>query len=201
MFLRRIISRFLHNDMKYPDFTPYRRNPDPCTKTGRTLMPYIITGTGLTLSWYGSKAEIIRYVEFMGTPADVLALARIEINLEGIVEGQSVTFRWRGKPLFVKHRTPKEIEMVRSEDITKLRHPERDEDRVKDPNWLVLIGICTHLGCVPTANSGDWPGGYYCPCHGAHFDVSGRTRKGPAPINMNIPEPYEIVDGKTLIVG
>lgn len=198
--LRRIIPRLIHTDIKPPDLTPYRRNPNPCTRTERAIIPYIVSGIGITLSCYSAKAEIIRYVEFWAASADVLALAKIEINLGDIPEGRNATFKWRGKPLFVKHRTPQEIETERNQDISELRDPERDEDRVKDPAWLVVVGVCTHLGCVPTANMGDWPGGYYCACHGSHYDASGRIRKGPAPSNLEVP-PHEIQDEKTLIVG
>ncbi|EEZ97735.1 cytochrome b-c1 complex subunit Rieske, mitochondrial [Tribolium castaneum] len=202
--LRRIISRFAHTDIQVPDFTPYRRNPNPCSSSSssapsRHLVPYMVSGTAVTVALYGAKAEVIRYVEFMAASADVLALAKIEIKLEDIPEGKNATFKWRGKPLFIKHRTPEEIQTERSVDVATLRHPEHDSERVKDPAWLVVIGVCTHLGCVPIANAGDW-GGYYCPCHGSHYDSSGRIRKGPAPTNLEVPE-YHFPDAGTLIVG
>jgi ubiquinol-cytochrome c reductase iron-sulfur subunit len=118
--------------------------------------------------------------------------------IETGVQGKNITFTWRGKPLFVRHRTEKEISDVRAVDVNSLRDPEKDEDRVVDPKFLVLVGICTHLGCVPIAGLGDF-GGYYCPCHGSHFDCSGRVRKGPAPINLEVPV-HEIQDN-LLIVG
>ena len=96
-------------------------------------------------------------------------------------------------------RTPEEVEREEAVDITKLRDCQHDSERVKEKEWLILIGICTHLGCVPIANAGDF-GGYYCPCHGSHYDGSGRIRKGPAPLNLEVP-PYEFVDDNTCIVG
>lgn len=109
-----------------------------------------------------------------------------------------MVFKWRGKPLFVRHRTNEEIEDVRSVDVQSLRDPQDDLERVKDDKWLVLIGVCTHLGCVPISNAGEF-GGYYCPCHGSHYDASGRIRKGPAPLNLEVPE--HSFDGNLLIVG
>ena len=96
-----------------------------------------------------------------------------------------MTFKWRGKPLFIRHRTAAEIEAEVSCDPATLRDPQSDAERVKDPEWLVILGVCTHLGCVPIANAGEF-GGYYCPCHGSHYDASGRIRKGPAPLNLEV---------------
>lgn len=99
--------------------------------------------------------------------------------------GKNMVFKWRGKPLFVRHRSSDEVEDVRNVDMSSLRDPEQDTDRVVKEDWLVVIGVCTHLGCVPIANAGEF-GGYYCPCHGSHYDVSGRIRKGPAPLNLEV---------------
>lgn len=108
-------------------------------------------------------------------------------------------FKWRGKPLFVRHRSAEEVENERSVDVSSLRDPEHDADRVQQDEWLVLIGVCTHLGCVPIANAGDF-GGYYCPCHGSHYDASGRIRKGPAPLNLEVPT-HTFTDETMLVVG
>jgi ubiquinol-cytochrome c reductase iron-sulfur subunit len=110
-----------------------------------------------------------------------------------------VTIKWRGKPVFIRHRTQEEIAEANSVSVAELRDPQTDADRVKQPEWLVVLGICTHLGCVPIGEAGDYDG-WYCPCHGSHYDISGRIRKGPAPLNLEVP-PYEIVDGQRLIVG
>ena len=101
--------------------------------------------------------------------------------------------------MFVRHRTQEEIDDVASVDVASLRDPQHDTDRAQKPDWLVLIGVCTHLGCVPIANAGDY-GGYYCPCHGSHYDASGRIRKGPAPLNLEVPE-HNFVSEDLLIVG
>lgn len=137
----------------------------------------------------------------MSASADVLALAQIEIKLSDIPEGKSATFKWRGKPLFIRHRTQEEIAISRAVPINILRDPEEDSKRCENPSWLVVIGVCTHLGCVPISDAGDFgPGGYYCPCHGSHYDAAGRIRKGPAPTNLEIP-PYNFVGEDTLVVG
>lgn len=135
----------------------------------------------------------------MSASADVLALAKIEIKLGDIPEGKNVTFKWRGKPLFIRHRTPEEIATEQSVALATLRDPQHDNERTQDAKWLVVLGVCTHLGCVPIANSGDF-GGYYCPCHGSHYDASGRIRKGPAPLNLEVP-PYSFPEDGLLIVG
>ena len=96
-----------------------------------------------------------------------------------------MVFKWRGKPLFVRRRSAEEVDEVRNVDLAHLRDPQDDAERVVKDEWLVVIGVCTHLGCVPIANSGEY-GGYYCPCHGSHYDVSGRIRKGPAPHNLEV---------------
>lgn len=135
----------------------------------------------------------------MSASADVLALAKIEIKLAEIPEGKNVTFKWRGKPLFIRHRTAEEIATEQSVAVATLRDPQHDNERTQDAKWLVVLGVCTHLGCVPIANSGDF-GGYYCPCHGSHYDASGRIRKGPAPLNLEVP-PYSFPEDGLLIVG
>jgi len=138
-------------------------------------------------------------IKSKGKRSDVLALAQIEVKLGDIPEGKNVTFKWRGKPLFIRHRTAEEIDIESKVDISTLRDPQADSDRVKKPEWLVVLGVCTHLGCVPIANSGDY-GGYYCPCHGSHYDASGRIRKGPAPLNLEVPE-HEYPSDDLLLVG
>lgn len=138
-------------------------------------------------------------VSSMSASADVLAMAKIEVKLSDIPEGKNATFKWRGKPLFVRHRSSEEIKRESEVNLAQLRDPQHDSERVQKPEWLILIGVCTHLGCVPIANAGDF-GGYYCPCHGSHYDASGRIRKGPAPLNLEIPY-YEFTDDQTLLVG
>lgn len=153
---------------------------------------------GSVAAAYGAKTIVTQFVSTMSATADVLALAKIEIKLADIPEGKSVTFKWRGKPLFVRHRSANEISAEASVNLSNLRDPQHDNERVKDPSWLVVLGVCTHLGCVPIANAGDF-GGYYCPCHGSHYDASGRIRKGPAPLNLEVP-PHVFNEG-LLVVG
>uniref|UniRef100_A0A8C3P376 Cytochrome b-c1 complex subunit Rieske, mitochondrial n=1 Tax=Cyanoderma ruficeps TaxID=181631 RepID=A0A8C3P376_9PASS len=148
---------------------------------------------------YVAKNVVTQFISSLSASADVLALSKIEIKLSDIPEGKNVAFKWRGKPLFVRHRTQAEISQEAEVDLSQLRDPQHDLDRVKKPEWVILVGVCTHLGCVPIANSGDF-GGYYCPCHGSHYDASGRIRKGPAPLNLEVPF-YQFVGDDTVVVG
>jgi ubiquinol-cytochrome c reductase iron-sulfur subunit len=138
-------------------------------------------------------------IDQMNPSKDVEALAKIEIDISTLLEGQSKTVLWRGKPLFIKHRSIKEINDAKNVEIESLPDPEKDEDRTKNPKYLVLVGVCTHLGCVPASNKGEY-NGWFCPCHGSHYDTSGRIRKGPAPKNLEIP-PYTFKNEKTILVG
>ena len=139
-------------------------------------------------------------IDQMNPSADVLALASIEVGLAGIERGQSITVKWRGKPVFIRHRTEAEIAESEAVDLSVLRDPEPDAARVKDgrAEWLVMVGICTHLGCVPLGEAGEF-GGWFCPCHGSHYDKSGRIRKGPAPRNLEVPEYAFIADDRIRI--
>jgi len=159
----------------------------------------MVVGAGAVATVYGAKAIVRSLVANLSPAADVVAMSKIEIKLADIPEGRSMTFKWRGKPLFLRHRTDEEIANEAAVDISGLRDPQTDEERVKNPKFLVLLGVCTHLGCVPIADAGDF-GGYYCPCHGSHYDGSGRIRKGPAPLNLEVP-PYDFLDEGTLVVG
>eukprot|EP00428_Durinskia_dybowskii_P061653 CAMPEP_0170388460 /NCGR_PEP_ID=MMETSP0117_2-20130122/18095_1 /TAXON_ID=400756 /ORGANISM="Durinskia baltica, Strain CSIRO CS-38" /LENGTH=134 /DNA_ID=CAMNT_0010644381 /DNA_START=321 /DNA_END=725 /DNA_ORIENTATION=+ len=134
----------------------------------------------------------------MSASADVLALASAEFDISGIAEGTTLTVKWRGKPVFIRHRTADEVAREAGVAMSALKDAQADSDRTQDPEWLIVLGICTHLGCVPISGAGDY-NGWFCPCHGSHYDVSGRIRKGPAPLNLEIP-PYTLTDGK-LVVG
>lgn len=198
--------RYAHTDITVPDFTEYRREttaaanrPAEAGSVDRRAFTYMLVGGGAVAGAYSAKSLVTDFVSTMAASADVLAMAKIEIKLSDIPEGKNMTFKWRGKPLFVRHRTAEEIEEVAAVDVNSLRHPEHDSERVKVPEWLVLIGVCTHLGCVPIANAGEF-GGYFCPCHGSHYDASGRIRKGPAPLNLEVPE-YEFTSDDLMIVG
>jgi ubiquinol-cytochrome c reductase iron-sulfur subunit len=140
----------------------------------------------------------------MNPGKDTLALASTEIDLSPLKEGQSLTIIWRGKPVFIKHRTPAEIEQAKNVALADLKDAEEDSNRVQDNKWLVVLGVCTHLGCVPlgqktTDVKGDF-GGWFCPCHGSHYDTSGRIRKGPAPKNLPVP-PYVFLSESKIKIG
>jgi ubiquinol-cytochrome c reductase iron-sulfur subunit len=144
------------------------------------------------------------FISQMNPAADVLALSSTEADLAPIAVGQAVTVVWRGKPVFLRHRTPAEIEEARTTDLSGLRDPQPDAARVQKAEWLILVGICTHLGCVPlgqksTDQRGDF-GGWFCPCHGSHYDTSGRIRKGPAPANLAVPG-YTFTSDKAIRIG
>lgn len=144
--------------------------------------------------FYATAARLLalKFILSMGAAADVLALASLEVDMADIAEGQTVTIKWRGKPVFIRHRTDAEIAEAAAVDLAGLRDPQTDADRTVDPKYLVVLGVCTHLGCVPIAGAGEY-NGWFCPCHGSHYDSSGRIRKGPAPLNLEVPE-YRFLD-------
>jgi ubiquinol-cytochrome c reductase iron-sulfur subunit len=143
-------------------------------------------------------------IETMNPSADVLALSSVEVDISGIEVGQSITVKWRGKPVFIRRRTQEEIAAARAVPLSDLSDEESDEARVQRAEWLILVGVCTHLGCIPLGNKlgdprGDF-GGWFCPCHGSHYDTSGRIRQGPAPNNLAVPE-YEFLDDTLVRIG
>jgi|SRR5579875_306854 ubiquinol-cytochrome c reductase iron-sulfur subunit len=158
---------------------------------------FIATGTmGAVAAGFAAWPLIAQ----MSPDATTLAAASTEVDISGIPEGQIITVKWRGKPIFISHRTAKEIEEARAVDVNDLRDPASDESRVQRPEWLIVIGICTHLGCVPLKNDGPFEGGYFCPCHGSVYDASGRIRQGPAPNNLALP-PYKFTSDTKLTIG
>ena len=140
-------------------------------------------------------------IDQMNPAADTLALSSIEYDLTKVPLGQEVTLLWRKQPLFVRHRTPVEIAAARKDDTASLKDPQKDADRVKagHEEWLILLGSCTHLGCIPLFGGGDYKG-WFCPCHGSVYDTSGRIRKGPAPKNLEVPE-YAFLSPTTVKIG
>ncbi|KAL3776712.1 hypothetical protein ACHAW5_005581 [Stephanodiscus triporus] len=150
---------------------------------------------------YASTARVlvVKFVSSMSASADVLALASAEFDVSAVGPGKTITVKWRGKPVFIRHRTPAEIAECATVPMSALRDEESDDDRVLKPEWLVVLGICTHLGCVPISGAGDF-NGWFCPCHGSHYDVSGRIRKGPAPLNLEVP-PYKFTDEAKILIG
>ncbi|KAG9234632.1 putative cytochrome b-c1 complex subunit Rieske, mitochondrial [Amylocarpus encephaloides] len=179
-----------------PDFSNYRSKQG--TKSN-LVFQYFMVGTMGALTAAGAKATVNDFLVNMSASADVLAMAKVEVDLSTIPEGKNVIIKWRGKPVFVRHRTADEIKQAENVKVETLRDPEKDEDRVKKPEWLVMVGVCTHLGCVPIGEAGDY-GGWFCPCHGSHYDISGRIRRGPAPLNLEIPT-YEFPEDEMLVIG
>ena len=172
---------------------------------------YIATGA---VAAVGAAAVVWPFISQMNPDASTLALASTEVDTSAIAEGQAITIKWRGKPVFIRHRTAKEIEDAKAVPMSELidtnaRNPNlkgdatdaSDQNRAATgkENWLIMIGTCTHLGCVPIGLSGDF-GGWFCPCHGSHYDTAGRIRKGPAPENLHIP-PYEFTNDTTIRIG
>ncbi|MCM8557141.1 ubiquinol-cytochrome c reductase iron-sulfur subunit [Sphingomicrobium sediminis] len=154
----------------------------------------------------GVGAVAFPLVNQMAPPADVMALASIEVDLTNIAEGQAIKASWRKQPVFIRNLTQAEIDEANAVDVSGLRDKESLAERTKEgkANWLVTMGVCTHLGCVPTGvvtgeNKGDY-NGYFCPCHGSHYDTAGRIRKGPAPTNLVVPE-FEFLDDSTIRIG
>lgn len=181
-----------------PDFTHYLNNSKGSSDKSRDFT-YFMVGSYGVLGAAAAKSTVEAFLTTMSASADVLAMAKVEVKLGAIPLGKNVVVKWQGKPVFIRHRTPGEIEEANEVDISKLRDPQADSDRVKNPEWLVMLGICTHLGCVPIGEAGDFDG-WFCPCHGSHYDISGRIRKGPAPLNLEVPQ-YEFADPETLVVG
>lgn len=162
--------------------------------------------TATAMGAVGTAGALWPFLNSMNPAADTAAMATTDVDISPIQPGQAITVQWQGKPVFVRHRTEKEIEQSRSVNIDELRDKQTDDERTKEgkPQWLVMIGICTHLGCIPLGqkegdNKGDY-GGWFCPCHGSHYDSSGRIRKGPAPTNMTVP-PFEFVNDTTIKIG
>ena len=147
----------------------------------------------------GAAAAVWPFIHQMNPSADVLALSSTEVDISKVAAGQAITVLWRGKPVFVRHRTPAEIQQAKADDTASLPDPQKDADRAKKPEWLVTMGVCTHLGCVPLAFQGDYKG-WFCPCHGSHYDTSGRIRKGPAPKNLEVPT-YSFLNDTRIKIG
>ena len=160
---------------------------------------YIATGA---VGAVGAVAAAWPMIAQLNPDASTIAAgAPIEVDLGPVAEGQVIKVFWRGKPIFINHRTKKQIEEARSVNLASLPDPQPDSERVKPkhPEWQVLIGICTHLGCIPIAHQGPY-NGYFCPCHGSVYDTSGRIRSGPAPTNLALP-PYEFVSDTRIRIG
>ena len=177
--------------------------------TRRDFLYYATAGTGAV----AVGAAVWPLVNQMNPSADVKALSSIRVDVSGVEVGTQLTVKWLGKPVFIRRRTEAEIEEANSVDVSSLPDPiaqnanlggdvpATDANRALDENgeWLVQMGVCTHLGCVPLGDAGDF-GGWFCPCHGSHYDTAGRIRKGPAPRNLSVPV-AEFVDESTIKLG
>ncbi|PPR93341.1 hypothetical protein GOBAR_AA27338 [Gossypium barbadense] len=184
-------SKIVYDEYNHERFPP----GDP---SKRAFAYFVLTGGRFV---YASviRLLILKLVLSMSASKDVLALASLEVDLSSIEPGSTVTVKWRGKPVFIRRRTDEDIKLANSVDLGSLRDPQEDAARVKNPEWLIVVGVCTHLGCIPLPNAGDY-GGWFCPCHGSHYDVSGRIRKGPAPYNLEVPT-YTFLDESKLLIG
>ncbi len=171
---------------------------DDTPNTGRRDFLYVATAA---VGVVGVGAVVWPLVNQMNPDASVLALSSTEFDLSGVAEGSAVTITWRGSPVFVRHRTQKEIDEARAVPLSDLKDPETDEARVikGHDQWLVMVALCTHLGCVPVGDAGEYDG-WLCPCHGSQYDTSGRIRKGPAPKNLIVP-PYKFLSDTKVQIG
>lgn len=173
-------------DQKGQSFEPTRRD-----------FLYLTAGA---MGAVGTGAAVMPFLSSMNPAADVLALSSIDVDISKIPVGKTLTVMWRGKPVFVRHRTPEDIKEARETPLKDLIDPQTDAERVKEPDWLVVVGICTHLGCIPIQRKSpkNVDEGWICPCHGSKYDTSGRVVQGPAPLNLVVPD-YKFVDNDTVI--
>lgn len=182
------------NKITYNDYNHKRFEPGT---EGRPFAYFVQTG-GRFLYASAIRVVVLKVLVSLSAAADTLALSSLEVDLSGLEEGSTITVKWRGKPVFIQHRTDEQIAAAASVPLGELKDPQKDVDRVVDPKYLIVIGVCTHLGCVPIAGAGNY-GGWFCPCHGSHYDGSGRIREGPAPYNLEIPE-YKFLDGRGKVI-
>ena len=167
----------------------------PAGETRRDFLLYATTGVAAV----GGAMMVWPLIHSMNPAADTLSLSTTEFSVAGIPEGSRIIVVWRGSPVFVAHRTAAEIEAARKVNVSELRDQEKDEVRVQKPEYLIVSGVCTHLGCIPLAFQGEY-GGFFCPCHGSHYATSGRIRKGPAPTNLPVP-PYAFLSDTQIRIG
>lgn len=185
--------------------------PAGADEAAGTRRDFIILA-GAAMGGVGAACTAWPLITSMNPAADTLAMATTEVDISHVKEGQSISVQWQGKTVFIRHRTPAEIEAARTVDVATLRDKQSDEDRVKAssfngkamPEWLIVVGVCTHLGCIPLGQKSTDPhgdfGGWFCPCHGSHYDTSARIRKGPAPLNLKIPK-YVFLDATRIKIG
>lgn len=180
-------------------FDANRLDPGSMTDPTNRTFSYLMTGSAAFMYASFGRLAVMKFVSYLSATADVMALASMEVDISGVQEGMATTVKWRGKPVFIRNRTAKEIAAAKADDHAALRDPQTDAERFHDnERWAILIGVCTHLGCVPMNGQGDY-GGWFCPCHGSHYDTSGRIRKGPAPLNLAVPQYKFLSDTKVLL--
>ncbi len=157
--------------------------------------------TASAVAAVGAAACAWPIIDSLNPAENVLALSSVEVDLSNIKPGQTIKVMWRGKPVFITHRTPEQIGEARNTPVSELRDPETDDERVKKGHeqWLIMVAVCTHLGCIPIADKGDFDG-YFCPCHGSDYDSAGRIRKGPAPKNLLVPN-YRFINDNKIVIG
>jgi ubiquinol-cytochrome c reductase iron-sulfur subunit len=190
------------------------RNPVSATETSdpsRRDFLYVATGVAGVV---GAAGVAWPFIDQMRPDASTLAASSIEVDVSSLTPGMSLTVKWRGKPVFIRNRTPEEIEAAKAVKLEELKDPvarnaniasdaeatDLDRSAGKDKeNWIVMVGVCTHLGCVPLGQQGDF-GGWFCPCHGSHYDTAGRIRKGPAPENLAVPT-FAFISDTTIRIG
>ncbi len=176
---------------------------DTADTDDKTRRDFLLLST-ITVGAVGTGLACWPLVDAMNPAADTLALSTTEVDLEPIAEGQSITVVWQGNPVFVRHRTAEEVKDAEAVPLDDMIDPENDKDRAQKPQWLIMVGVCTHLGCIPLGQKASEPkgefGGWFCPCHGSHYDTSGRIRKGPAPKNLPVPK-YVFQTDTTILIG
>lgn len=171
------------------------------SSAGHSRRDFLYVATGAVAA-VGGAAALVPLIAQMNPDASTIAAgAPIEVDLTPVAEGQVLKVFWRGKPIFVSHRSKKEIDAAKNVNVASLPDPQPDSARVKEgkEQWLVLVGICTHLGCIPLAHQGSYDG-FFCPCHGSVYDTSGRIRQGPAPANLPVP-PYAFLSDTKIRIG
>ncbi|GAK34099.1 MULTISPECIES: ubiquinol-cytochrome c reductase iron-sulfur subunit [Iodidimonas] len=169
-------------------------------ENGTTRRDFLYIAT-TAMGAVGAAYAVWPFIHQMNPSKDTLALASAEVDISAIAPGQSIKVMWRGKPVFVRNRTEKEVAEAKAVDISNLRDPQTDAERTKPGHeqWLVMVGVCTHLGCIPLGEAGEF-GGWFCPCHGSHYDTAGRIRKGPAPLNLEVPD-YQFISDDRILIG
>jgi ubiquinol-cytochrome c reductase iron-sulfur subunit len=166
------------HEINVPDWGHYKREAQEGGESGGRAFSYMVLGTAGVGYAAAAKHTVLKFLDSMNPAANVRAMANVEVDVSNISEGSIMTVKWRGKPLFIRHRTAEEIADAESAPLTDMRDPCPDAARRKadKPEWLIVVGVCTHLGCVPLGGQGEY-GGWFCPCHGSHYDTAGRIRK------------------------